>query len=411
MPPYAANGLQRFPPYSKQFAMIQTRLKEFLQRLTPPTRSNLLDELERLELSGNEIPGAGEVMEALRAEFRGSGQSQKRNSPAARYFFAPLEPLLVDGAPQHATTGGIQRGSLSAIWEWISRDLLPTMARDYIKSLNDLIAVDKQREARQAAATFQVKVLKSMEGVLGSPESADQIRARLATYTASPAVFDDLTKMLSALRAREELAKLNDALPAKLARFENAELAKISPLLAAFAKTHSEQLPFALMLVLRRLKTPWHLIRLATKAAASKNAIDVAATPCAAAVSMVLDRMEDRRTMLRIALKHERILVAKEILVDIYDTEYALRVRIDQLADSDWGRRLDALMASITELVESEIKRFPDNVGHVLGSRRLRSYNSLSGRLTYLGWKGRDAVNDGAAFFKKMLGSPEKSRA
>lgn len=391
--------------------MVQTRLKEFLQRLTPPTRSNLLDELERLELSGNEIPGAGEVMEALRAEFRGSGQSQKRNSPAARYFFAPLEPLLVDGAPQHATTGGIQRGSLSAIWEWISRDLLPTMARDYIKSLNDLIAVDKQREARQAAATFQVKVLKSMEGVLGSPESADQIRARLATYTASPAVFDDLTKMLSALRAREELAKLNDALPAKLARFENAELAKISPLLAAFAKTHSEQLPFALMLVLRRLKTPWHLIRLATKAAASKNAIDVAATPCAAAVSMVLDRMEDRRTMLRIALKHERILVAKEILVDIYDTEYALRVRIDQLADSDWGRRLDALMASITELVESEIKRFPDNVGHVLGSRRLRSYNSLSGRLTYLGWKGRDAVNDGAAFFKKMLGSPEKSRA
>lgn len=391
--------------------MIQTRLKEFLQRLTPPTRSNLLDELERLELSGNEIPGAGEVMEALRVEFRGSGQSQKRNSPAARYFFAPLESLLVDGAPQHATTGGIQRGSLSAIWEWISRDLLPTMARDYIKSLNDLIAVDKQREARQAAATFQVKVLKSMEGVLGSPESADQIRARLATYTASPAAFDDLTKMLSALRAREELAKLNDALPAKLARFENAELAKISPLLAAFAKTHSEQLPFALMLVLRRLKTPWQLIRLATKAAASKNAIDVAATPCAAAVSMVLDRMEDRRTMLRIALKHERILVAKEILVDIYDTEYALRVRIDQLADSDWGRRLDALMASITELVESEIKRFPDNVGHVLGSRRLRSYNSLSGRLTYLGWKGRDAVNDGAAFFKKMLGSPEKSRA
>jgi hypothetical protein len=390
--------------------MIQTSLKEFLQRLTPPTRSNLLDELERLELSGDEIPGAGEVIETLRAEFRGGGQSQKRNSPPARYFFTPLEPLLVDGAPQHATTGGIQRGSLSAIWEWISRDLLPTMARDYTKNLNDLIAVDKQREARQAAATFQVKVLKSMEGVLGSPESADQIRARLATYTTSPAAFDDLTKMLSALRARDEIAKLNEALPAKLVRFENADVAKVAPLLAAFAKTNPEQLPFALMLVSRRLKIQWQLIRLATKAASSKKATDVASTPYAAAVSMVLDRMEDRRTMLRIALKHERILVAKELLVDLYDTEYALRVRIDQLAESDWGRRLDALMASITELVESEVKRFPDNVGHVLGSRSLRSYNSLTGRLTHLAWKGRDAVNDGAAFFKKVLGSPEKSR-
>ena len=131
------------------------------------------------------------------------------------------------------------------------------------------------------------------------------------------------------------------------------------------------------MLVARRLKTHWHLIRLATKAASSKNAADVAATPYAAAVSMVLDRLEDKRRLLRIALKNERILVAKEILVDIYDTEYALRVRIDQFAESDWGQRLDALMASITELVESEVRRFPDNVGHVLGSRSLRRHDPL----------------------------------
>lgn len=153
------------------------------------------------------------------------------------------------------------------------------------------------------------------------------------------------------------------------------------------------------------------MIRLATKAAASKNAADVAATPYAAAVSIVLDRMEDKRGLLRVALKNERILVAKEILVGIYDAEYALRVRIDQLAESDWGRRMDALMASITELVESEIKRFPDNVGHVLGSRRLRSHETLTGRLTHLAWKGRDAVRDGTARVKKALGGPEKSRA
>jgi hypothetical protein len=385
--------------------MAQTLIKDFLQRLTPPTRSNLLDELERLELSGDEIPGAGHVLETLRVEFRGNGQTQKRNSPPARYFFAPLEPLLVDGAPQHATTGGIQRGSLSAIWEWISRDLLPTMARDYAKNIGDLIAADKQREARQAAAAFQTKVVKSLEGVLGSPESAGQIRSRLATYTTSPAVFDDVTKMMHVLRARDEIAKLNDALPAKLPRFENAEVAKVAPLLAAFAKTNPEQLHFAIMLVSRRLKTQWQLIRLATKVAASKSAADIAATPYAAAVSMVLDRLEDKRSLLRIALKQERILVAKEILIDIYDTEYALRLRIDQLAESAWGRRLDELMASITELVESETSRFPDNVGHVLEPHRLRSHNSLSGRLTYIAWKGRDVVQDGASYFKKLLGA------
>ena len=391
--------------------MLQARLKEFLQRLTPPTRSNLLDELERLEVCGSEIPGSGEVMETLRAEFRNSGQTQKRNSVPARYFFTPLEPLLVEGAPQHATTGGIQRGSLSAIWEWISRDLLPTMARDYVKNVTDLITMDKQREARRAAATFQTKVAKSMENILSSPDSADQIRARLASYTASPAIFDDLTKMLSAFRARDEIAKLSEALPTKMIRFEDAELAKVTPLLDAFAKTHPEQVPFAVMLVARRLKTHWHLIHLATRAASSKNAASVAATPYAVAVSMVLDRLEDKRGLLRLALKQERILVAKEILIDLYDTEFALRIRIDQLDESDWGRRLDALMESITELVESEIRRFPDNVGHVLGSRSLRRQNTFAGRLTYWAWKGRDAANNSIAACKGMLAGAENSGA
>jgi hypothetical protein len=40
----------------------------------------------------------------------------------------------------------------------------------------------------------------------------------------------------------------------------------------------------------------------------------------------------------------------------------------------------------------------------VLGSRSLRSHDSLAGRLTYFAWKGRDAVNEGAAFLKGLIG-------
>ncbi len=95
-------------------------------------------------------------------------------------------------------------------------------------------------------------------------------------------------------------------------------------MLDGFGKDHAEALPFALALVAKRLKTSWQLIRLATKAAPSKNAADIAATPYAIAVSMVLDRLDDKRSALRVALRNNRILVAKEILTDIYDTEYAL---------------------------------------------------------------------------------------
>jgi hypothetical protein len=379
------------------------RIWEFLQRLSPVTRSCLLTELERLEVGGVDMPGFAEIQARLRAEFRKDGSTQTRTLTPSRFFFGPVELLLIDGAPEHANAGRIPRVSLTPIWEWICRDLLPTMARDFIAQMTGLISADKQKEALQVAAAFQTKVVKYLESTLGSADAAAQTRARLATYTASPFAYEDLVKIMCAMRARDALTKFNSTLPKQIVKFDDAMAHKITERLDAFAKQHADAVPFAIALVASRLKTPWQVMRLATKNAASKKAVDVAAAPYAVAVSMVLDRLEDHRAALRIALRHNRVLVAKELLADIYDTEYALRVRIDRLDDSEWGVRLRNLMDSIAALVEAEIKRFPNEVGHVLGSRRLRSYQSLSGRLTYLGWKARDAISDGAAFCKKLI--------
>jgi hypothetical protein len=135
----------------------------------------------------------------------------------------------------------------------------------------------------------------------------------------------------------------------------------------------------------------------------AKQAADIAATPYAIAVSMVLDRLEDKRSALRVALRNDRVLDCRNLLKDIYDTEYALQVRIDSLEESDWGKRLRDLMNRVAVLVDAEVSRFPPEVGHVLGSRRLRSYQSLAGRLTYLAWKGRDVLTGGAAYCRKLV--------
>lgn len=92
------------------------------------------------------------------------------------------------------------------------------------------------------------------------------------------------------------------------------------------------------------------------------------------------------------------------------DTEYALRVRIDLLDQTDCGERLNILMNAIAALVEAEVKRFPTKVGDVLGSRSLRSHHSWAGRLTYLAWKARDAASGGATYCKRLISQPEKSR-
>ena len=55
-------------------------------------------------------------------------------------------------------------------------------------------------------------------------------------------------------------------------------------------------------------------------------------------------------------------------------------------------------------LVDEEVSRFPDEVGHVLGSRSLRGGHSLARRLSTIAWKGRDVFDSGVASCMKLIG-------
>lgn len=380
------------------------QIGDFLQKLPPLSRCCLLSELERLELSGIDMPGSEDIQARLRAEFRQDGSTEARAISPARCFFAPLEPVLMDGAPDHANAGRISRNALTPIWEWICRDLLPTMARDYVAAINDQVTANKPKDVLKTAAAFQVKVAKVLENTLASADGTEIARGKLAQYTASRTAFGDAVKMLTVLRTSAPLAAFNEKLPATIGKLDEKQAAKLAALLDELRKSHPDALPFALALIAQRLKTVWHLIRFASRTSASKSAADIARSPYAITLCMVLDRLDDRRLALRVALKTNRVLVARDLIAEIYDIEHALKVNIDGLEQSEWGHRLQTLMDAIEALVAAEVSRFPDNVGHIFGSRRRRGNYSLTERLGYLALKSRDAMQDGASVFRKLIG-------
>jgi hypothetical protein len=194
-----------------------------------------------------------------------------------------------------------------------------------------------------------------------------------------------------ALAARDALAELNEALPPKIDKLEGKALAKVHGLLNVLTAKHADATPFALTIVANHLKTPWQLIHLVTKPAKGKDAAEEAPTPYAVAVSMVLHQIDDKRAMLRGILKSNRVLVAKDILAEIDDTERALRARADLLGESGCRQRLDELMAAVDALVAAEVQSLPGNLHHVLGARASRGH-SFTGRLTSLASLGRDAL-------------------
>jgi hypothetical protein len=365
-------------------------LKEYLQQLTPQVRSRFLTELERLHLLGEDVPHAEELMALLRAEFRNTGQSHHRVGNPSRYFFELLEPMLVSSAPERANSGQIARGSLGPIWSLIVEKVLPSMSRDYIESATKAIAANKLGEAQSIAAAFRKKVLTYLDGVLGSADGAAGIRAELKAYTSSRATFDDLMKTLHVIRAQQLLLEFAAALPPKIQEFDDASFFKVLDLINSLKAKDVNAVPFALTIAAGRLSKHWQLIHLATKRAGSRAASKVAATSYAIAVSMVLDRIEEKRQTLLDAFRTNRVVLAKEALTEIYEIEDAVRARID-LGKSEWGNRLDNLMSSIKVALDAEISSIPADhlhLRHTLESVRQRPRHSWMGRLSQMVKKG-----------------------
>jgi hypothetical protein len=384
------------------------RIREYLARLTPQARSNLLADIERMQLYGENISGAALILAELRAEFRKGGESNDRLGNPSRYFFKPLEALFVDRPPELATTGQISRGSLSPIWEWINHSLLPAMARDYNESMKKALIADQLQQASQIAAGFQAKVVKSLEGALASEEGVKSAQSGLGQYTSSRGSLLDLKKILSALRIRDAIAAFSNALPPKIEHFEGETLTRVQALLEAFIAKHPQALPFALVIVMKRLKQPWQLAQLAIQASYSRAADHIAATRYAPAVSMVLDHLDERHGILKQALKSNRVETAKEILTEIYNIEYQLHEGIARLDKSDWGKRLDDFMAALAVELNGEYRTVTadihgNDIHHVLeGIERRRPG---AGLLHHLLSKGRDALAGSATYYEKLVGS------
>jgi hypothetical protein len=345
------------------------RVKKYLQNMSPQARKNLLAEIERMQMYGETMPGGDVLLEQLRAEFRGSGETHDRLGNPSRHFFQPIEALFVNRPAERTNPGQISRGSLSPIWEWISNDLLRTMSRDYSDKVKDALIKGDAPRARTIARDFQSKVLKSLEGTLDTRDGTGRARSGLAQYTASQAVFEDLRKVMAALRVRDGLEKLDRALPPRIDELHGKVLANVRGFLDAFAaEQRSEALPFALALVARRLKRRWQLVRLATSTAQGRGVAAIAGSRFAMSVVMVLDHLDDLRLGLKQALRSDRLQIAKDNLADIYEIETALRDEIGQLETSDWGQKLDGLMAQVAADLDAEFHRLPEGTQHVLGS-------------------------------------------
>jgi hypothetical protein len=352
------------------------RLREYLRALKPEARSLLVQELERSLLRGEDSAGNELVLQQLRHTIRAEAQPVPRIGDAARLFFVPLEPFLIDARADHKRVGRIARVSLESIWAWLGRDLIPAEAKALSEDINRALLAGDRTKANQLVSALHERALQRITDAIAEAGSDDKARRRLAVQVGTPRAMDDLNTIIPILSLREVLADLGHRLPSHMRAFERDQVDAVKTLLDGAAAQSSLETAgtrkshlflYGLIMVMNRLASPWQLIRIAVRAAETDDTIRIAETPYAEAVTIVLGEVENTVRELRAELKAGRPVAS--MLKSIHDAARGLRSEMNLSIDSTWSRQLAAIRNDVSGLLKAEIESTPGFVRRLLRPR------------------------------------------
>jgi hypothetical protein len=344
------------------------RLQQFLRELTPPTRTLLVAELERGVLRGDETPTNDLVLDQLRRLLRDNDRAGARISNAARLFYKPLEPFLVDDVAEHQHPGRISRTALEPMWNWLRRDLLPQETEAFSDAVSKGMLANDNAKLEAAARAYQDRAAQKIDEMFVIAQRDDRVRRRLFAQIGTPRAIDDATALMRVLKARDFLAKSMAQLPGHIDNLADARLDEVKALVDSITKTDRKLFIYALLLVMNRLAAPWQLIRLAVRAAGSDNVMRVSETPYEVAVAIVLAEIGRLVGELKADLKSRKLTAVVSLLKFIHDAARGMKSELD-LGESPWGRELAALRGQISDVLKGEIDLAAGRVRKLLRPR------------------------------------------
>ncbi|MEP7030258.1 MAG: hypothetical protein ABI830_04925 [Pseudolabrys sp.] len=349
------------------------RLRQFLRELAPAARVLLIGELERSVLRGDDVAFADVTLqEMLLQELRLVVREQRGGGPrvgsAARLFFKPLEPFLVDDRADHSHSGRVTRLALESLWTWVRRDLLPDDGNILAEAASEALAAGDAAKAETINRTFQDRAAAAIEAFQETAATDEIVSRRMLAQVGTQHPAEDIATLKCALKGRDALADLAARLPLRIGILDDRRLDECKALVDGVSARDSELFPYALLVVMSRLSAPWQLIRFGIKAANSDIAARVVETPYGQTVTIALADLEQMVGELRNDLRSGGVAVGS-LLKCIHDAARGLRTEMDLPMDSSWGRTLGSIRAQIAELLRSEINSAPGRVRRLLRAR------------------------------------------
>jgi hypothetical protein len=352
------------------------QLRDYLRTLKPEARAMLIVELERDLLRGQDVAGSELILQELRRTIRAAGQKVPRIGDAARLFFAPLEPFLINDTGDHKRIGRIARTSLVPIWEWMGRDLMPAETKASVADVNRALFEDGRLKAERLINALHERAMLRVTEVLASVRNDEGAQRRLAVQIGTPRAVETIATFAKILACRDVLPTVAQRLPVVMPAFERDQIDLVKALLSgattqraagAALASKDDIFLYGLVMVVGRLTEPWQLIRIATRAAASSDEVRVAETPFSVAVDIVLGDLECMIMDLQSGLKARRWVAP--LVRAICAAVRGVGTELSFAIDSQWSRRLAASRGELANILKAAIDSAPARVRRLLRPR------------------------------------------
>ncbi len=341
---------------------LSSRLKAYLSTLPLATQCRLVREIDRAAEAGRAEPAHALIRNLMR-DVLAAGE---RAGAAPRMFALPFEPFVADDAGDRKHRGWIARGSLDAVWRWVTdqpgHEEVAGKAREAQAAL---LAGDHDRALALGAEMRRL----ATPLVAGAVEIAGDGRGRMqmAAQLGGNRAVEDLQDIGALLHLETRLIEFAASLPPSI---ENLSPEMARKLIVAL-KGDGADAVYLLMVLYRRLAVPPHILRLLVTAGGTDDGGKLARHPLAVTVDIVLADLDMAlQSMVRHVAPGGDFDAVIASIKHFYSLASGLSVAIDVEGSVEWRTRLAEQRKRASGVISSEVARIPGAIRRALKPRQ-----------------------------------------
>nr|WP_321444995.1 hypothetical protein [uncultured Cohaesibacter sp.] len=343
---------------------MKEKLSRYLSTLSESAQLLLLKSLEREGNDNNQDRATLLILEALRSVRVGSEPVVPVSERVRKEIFKSCEPFIAKFDHVKKVPARISPSSIDAIWNWIARDVASPEQKARLEE-----ACNGQDEAilRGKVRVLCQELMSSVQTYLNKMKHDFDIAQKLGNQLGNSNIYEDLLEVMVCKERHDNLKPILSRLPAEISSWSGPEGSEAYSLLTKKVQQEPMKAAWTFSATTRHLTKPRLKLQLATKLAGSDDAIQIAATVYAPAVTQVLADLEASLLQFENALKKFGDKdVAIEQLSNWRQLAKALETELELSVQSAWGKTLANMKAKLSGILENEIVPAPGLVRKAL---------------------------------------------